>query len=197
MPRLALILLAALFAGYCYWGGRAIPQPPGILEPNDPVQENVEDGPHWDIDGYDVHALARFEVDARVLSAEHYRWDREAELSPVDLALGWGPMSSNEVIDTLDVSQHGRFFFYSWPSGGPKIPLGEIVRHAANMHMVPLDAPTRATLLDVRRGNLVHLKGWLIEAHAKDGWHWRSSLSRGDSGGGACEVVLVESAAVE
>ncbi len=197
MPRLALLVLVVLFAGYCFWSGRPIPRPPGVLEPNDPVQENVADGPHWDIDGYDVHALARFEVEARVLSAEHYRWDRESDLSPVDLALGWGPMSSNEVLDTLDISQYGRFFFYSWPSGGPKIALGEIIRHASNMHMVPLDGPTRATLLAARRGNLVHLKGWLIEAHGKDGWRWRSSMSRSDSGGGACEVVLVEHADVE
>jgi hypothetical protein len=197
MRLFALLLGVALFAGYCFWSGRGISRPPGVLAPNDPLQENVTDGPHWEIDGYDVHGLARFEVDARVLSAEHYRWDRESDLSPVDLALGWGPMSSNEVLDRLDISQYGRFFFYSWPSGGPKIPPGEIARHAANMHMVPLDAPTRSTLLTARRGNLVHLKGWLIEARGKDGWRWRSSMTRSDTGGGACEVVLVERADLE
>ena len=65
------------------------------------------------------------------------------------------------------------------------------------MHMVPLDPATRATLLDARRGSLVHLKGWLVEAHAKDGWKWRSSLTRGDSGNGACELMLVEDAGLE
>jgi hypothetical protein len=33
--------------------------------------------------------LAGFSIDARVLSRRDYRSDREAELSPVDLALGW------------------------------------------------------------------------------------------------------------
>ncbi|MDH4134437.1 MAG: hypothetical protein OEV31_06575 [Gammaproteobacteria bacterium] len=28
---------------------------------------------------------------------------------------------------------------------------------------------------------------------ASDGWQWRSSLTRTDSGNGACEVVLVKS----
>jgi hypothetical protein len=65
------------------------------------------------------------------------------------------------------------------------------------MHMVPADDATRATLLDARRGSLVRLRGWLIEARGKDGFRWRSSLSRGDSGGGACELVLVEEAALE
>jgi hypothetical protein len=197
MARFALVVLVALFAGYCFWSGRPIPRPPGVLAPDEPVQENVADGPHWEISGYDVHALARFEVEARVLSAEHYRWDREAALSPVDLALGWGPMSSNEVLDSLDISQYGRFFFYSWSAGGLKVKPNEISRHAANMHMLPVDSETRATVLHARRGNLVHLKGWLVEVHGKDGWHWRSSLTRSDTGGGACEVVLVEHADLE
>lgn len=192
---LALVLLVALGLGYCSWSRRGIERPPGVLVPGEPLQELVDDGPRWEIGGYDVQALARFEVDARVLSAERYRFDREAELAPVDLALGWGPMSANAVIDTLDISQGGRF--YRWSSREPMIPPGEITRHSANVHLVPFDSATRATLLDARRGSLVHLRGWLIEARGKDGWKWRSSLSRADSGAGACELMLVEDAALQ
>ena len=92
-------------------------------------------------------------------------------------------MSTNAVLATLDISQGGRFFY--WSSSEPMIAPGEITRHSANMHMVPLDAAARATLLAARSGSLVFLSGWLVEAKAKDGWRWRSSLSRGDSGAGA------------
>jgi len=175
--------------------GRAVARPAGVLAPNAPLQENVDDGPTWEIGEYEVHALARFEIEARVLSAERYRFDREAGLSPIDLALGWGPMSSNAVIDTLDISQGGRFFH--WWSSEPMINAGEIQRHSANMHMVPIDSAARETLFDARAGSLVHVKGWLVEAKSKDGWRWRSSLSRGDSGAGACELVLVEDIRLE
>jgi hypothetical protein len=195
MGWFALLLAALLGVGYFACGDRAIARPPGVLAPNAPLQENVDDGPRWEIGDYDVQALARFELEARVLSAERYRFDRGADLSPIDLALGWGPMSANAVIDTLDISQSGRFYF--WWSREPMISPGEIGRHSANMHMVPADDATRATLLDARRGSLVRLRGWLIEARGKDGFRWRSSLSRGDSGGGACELVLVEEAALE
>ena len=49
------------------------------------------------------------------------------------------------------------------------------------------------THLDVykRQGDRVRINGWLVEANAADGWRWRSSTSRDDSGGGACEVVYV------
>jgi hypothetical protein len=194
MARYVLALLV-LFLGYHFWSERSVSRPPGVLAPNDPVQENVDDGPSWEIGEYALHALARFELEARVLSAERYRFDREADLAPIDLALGWGPMSANAVIDSLDISQGGRF--YQWWSSEPMIEPREIIRHSSNMHLVPLDPVTRATLLDARSGNLVHLKGWLVEAHAKDGWKWRSSLTRTDTGNGACELMLVEDAGLE
>ena len=196
MTRLLLALVAILLVGTCFWSGRAISRPPGVLAPDDPVQQDVADGPHWELDGYDVHALARFELRARVLSVERYRWDRESDLSPVDLALGWGLMSSNEVLDTLDISQYGRFFFYSW-SASTKVSSADVAQHASNMHMIPADDATRSLLLRARRGNLVHLRGWLVEAQGPDGWRWKSSLSRRDTGGGACELVLVEEAELE
>jgi len=39
---------------------------------------------------------------------------------------------------------------------------------------------------------VIALHGRLIEAQRSDGWHWRSSLRRDDTGAGACELVLVD-----
>ncbi|MEX2207494.1 MAG: hypothetical protein WEF50_14795 [Myxococcota bacterium] len=195
MARYVVVLVVVFALAYHFLSGRQLERPPGVLAPDEPLQELVKDGPSWEIGEYQVHALARFELAARVLSAERYRFDREANLSPIDLALGWGPMSSNAVLDTLDISQGGRFFH--WSSREPMIAPGEIMRHSANMHMVPVDEATRATLLAARSGSLVFLSGWLVEAKAKDGWKWRSSLTRADSGAGACELVLVEDVRLE
>ena len=79
---------------------------------------------------------------------------------------------------------------YRW-QGDPPLPVDEIVRSSANMHMIPFDAATARALRQVRRGDRVRIDGWLVEAKATDGWHWRSSLSREDTGAGACEVVYV------
>lgn len=194
MARVVLALLI-LCAAYQWCAARPVSRPAGVLAADAPVQEPLDDGPRWQLGDYDVHALARFELRARVLSAERYRFDREADLAPVDLALGWGPMSANAVLDTLAIGQSGRAFH--WSSREPMIEPRAIGRHSANMHMVPLDPGVRATLLDARPGNLVQLEGWLIEARAKDGWKWRSSLTREDSGNGACELVLVERIGLE
>lgn len=41
-------------------------------------------------------------------------------------------------------------------------------------------------------GHIVRFHGYLIEARRDDGWHWRSSLTRNDTGNGACELIWVE-----
>ena len=138
----------------------------------------------------ELRPLAGFSIDARVLSREDYSFGREAMLSPTDLALGWGRMREDAVLARLDISQGGRWYQYRW-QGDPPLPPTEIVRSSANMHLIPADAVAAAALSRVRTGERVRIDGWLVEAVAPDGWHWRSSTTRDDSGSGACEVVYV------
>jgi hypothetical protein len=195
MMRALFVVVVAIALAHHLVFAREISRPPGILAPNDPEQEEVADPPNWRIDEHALHALARISLEARVLGAERYRYDREAALAPVDLALGWGPMSSSNVLDSIDISQSGRFYF--WSTDEPLIELREIALHSANMHLIPADDAVRADLLRARPGHLVHLSGWLVEVKDPDGWKWRSSLRRDDSGAGACEVIYVERLALD
>lgn len=194
MLRLLLGLLLTIAVAHVWWSDREIARPPGPVAPAEPVQENLKAGPTWEIAGHAVTALARFAITARVLGSERYRRDREAALAPIDLALGWGPMSDSRVLADIDISQYGRFYF--WETSEPLIDPSEIISHSANMHLIPASDAVRETLFDARRGHVVALRGWLVEVTDDDGWRWKSSLRRDDDGGGACEIVLVESAAL-
>ena len=44
----------------------------------------------------------------------------------------------------------------------------------------------------VAPGQVVALEGYLVKVISKDGWRWQSSLTRNDTGNGACEVIWVE-----
>jgi hypothetical protein len=134
--------------------------------------------------------LAGFRIEARVLGRRDYARGRESDLSPTDLALGWGRMREQAVLDALEISQSGRWYHYRWRDR-PPIPVEEIVRSSANMHLIPADASAARELAQVREGDRVRVEGWLVEAVAPDGWTWRSSLTREDSGDGACELVYV------
>jgi len=47
-------------------------------------------------------------------------------------------------------------------------------------------------LLRIRAGQIVSLAGYLVEVRGPNGMRWRSSLTREDTGAGACELVWVE-----
>lgn len=138
-----------------------------------------------------VSPLAGFSVQARVLSREDYSLGREADYSPTDLALGWGPMAEPGMAEKLHIRQGGRAYRYEWGNEGPPMAPGQIVRNSANMHMVPADRGVARALAGVHAGDAVRVSGWLIRIDRDDGWRWQSSLSRDDSGAGACELVLV------
>ncbi len=134
--------------------------------------------------------LAGFRIEARVLSREDYSIGREADFSPTDLALGWQRMREDAVLARLDISQSSRWYRYRW-RGEPPLPPPEIVRSSANMHMIPSSPEVARALRAVRRDDTVRIDGWLVQVDAPDGWRWRSSLSRDDTGNGACELVYV------
>jgi hypothetical protein len=181
-----------LLAGWLWWHGRPIARADGMLAPNDPVQSDF-DAPQPAIPLKDatLHPLAKFSLTARVLSRDDYRFDAESDLSPTDLAFGWGRMSDSAVLRGIDISQSGRFYY--WQTKSFPIPRREIETHSANMHMIPADASVTYRLQRVRVGDVVSLDGMLVEADKANGWRWRSSLARDDTGNGACELVYVQS----
>lgn len=190
-----IALALVLVGGWNWWQDRPLEQAPGVLAPEAPLQEAIaEPRPELAKPGYRVEPLARFELTARVLRRERYRFDRGAELAPVDLALGWGRMSDSAVLGNVKITQGARFYY--WSVREFPIPRGEIETSSANMHLVPANTGVANRLKALRAGEIVHLSGYLVEARGTDGFVWRSSLTRGDTGAGSCELVWVEQVAV-
>lgn len=193
------LLLVALLALAWQWWPLPVPAvqgpPPPVAAPDDdraaPVQRDLEDGPRFVINGIAAHALAEYTVSARVLSTARYRLGRTASLAPLDFALGWGRMTDAAVLDRLDIHQGGRWYFWRY-QGAPPLPEDEIVRSSANTHLIPADRAVAKALARAKAGRHVTLRGYLVELAAADGWHWRSSLRRDDSGAGACELLYVQ-----
>ena len=129
-----------------------------------------------------------------MLARADYRWDRLAALVPVDLALGWGRMSDSSVLDKIAISQSGRFYY--WRVSEFPIPEREIIESSANMHLIAADDTVRRTIARTRVGDVVTFSGDLVEIDWRDGEKARSSLTRSDSGAGACEIVWVRDFAI-
>lgn len=190
---LSVVVLCYLFIRD--WDKKPVVHLPGILVREIPVQVDLQPS-GFKFDDYLVTRKARFEIRARVLSTEPYFLHREADLSPIDLALGWGVMSDQAVLDHIDISQSGRWYRtrYQLP---PPVPEQQIVTHSGNMHMIPANSKIRKSLKRLRTGDIVLLNGYLVDVDHESGWRWRTSMTRTDSGNGACEIVYVESLSVE
>jgi len=190
MPRYLIIIgLAAAVAWY--FRDTEVRHPPGILVSQAPLQKNINAGQRIQMEDFILTQRAEFSVHARVLSAERYFVGTEADLSPLDLALGWGPMSDQDVLDQIDISQGGRWYRtrYELP---PPLPDDQIIFHSSNMHMIPANGSVARSLKKLGRGDLIRIEGYLVDVDRNDGWRWRTSMRRNDTGAGACEIVFVE-----
>ncbi len=195
MWKRLLVAAILLYGGHAFWASRPVHHGPGVIAAEIPSQTGLNGEKPFEYKGYKITPLASFALAARVLSREDYRLGRESDLSPTDLALGWGRMSDEAVLKAIEINQSGRFYF--WRVQSFPIPQREIEVSSANMHMIPADSSVARSLSAVRRGQVVQLHGLLVRIDANDGWHWVSSLSREDTGAGACELIWVESLTVQ
>ncbi|MGB7816644.1 MAG: hypothetical protein WBL28_09880 [Methylotenera sp.] len=191
--KLIFFVTLISYGAYQHFSHRPITHGNGVIASQQPAQNSIRQT-SFTLNGYNITPLASFEVEARVLSTKTYSIGREADLSPIDLALGWGPMSDEAVVSKIDISQSNRW--YHWRADEFPIPREEIQINSANMHMIPADSAIEKKLKSVKSGQVVKLNGYLVQANLSDGWHWKSSLSRKDTGNGSCELVYVKSITV-
>jgi len=190
IPAFLFILLAV----FSFFQNKAVLHGSGQIAPGEPKQVDLGEGEEFVFGEYTIVKKASFEIDARVLSKERYFLGKEAKLSPIDLALGWGPMSDEAVLENIKIQQLYRW--YNWKTKEFPIPQNEIETHSANMHMVPATPAVKKQLLKVREGELVKIKGYLVFVRDESSWSWNSSLTREDTGKGSCEIVWVEEVVV-
>lgn len=161
----------------------------GQVAPGDPLQVSVMLSWFQFKEQYSVYPLATFDITARVLSKEEYRWDAGADLVPIDLALGRWPMSDDTLLSQLEISQWYRWFRRYGDLSA--LPRQDIESHASNMHLIPAHTEIGQRIASVRKWSIIRLQGYLVNVTRADGRHWESSLSRTDVGAGACELVFV------
>lgn len=72
------------------------------------------------------------------------------------------------------------------------VPPAQALKLVSNMHIIPASPEIAKQITQVKRGDLVRLKGDLVEIKDNN-LVWTSSLSPGGVGDGACEVFRVNS----
>jgi hypothetical protein len=186
-----LLVAIALFALWKLYSGRDIDHPPGILAAAEPVQREIEAAPLIERGVFKLRPRAEFSATVRVLHREDYSLGGLARLVPTDFAVGWGPLSDSQVLEDVEISQSNRFYY--WHTSHWPVDRATIESHSANWHVIPDNAAVRSVLGKLRRGSIVELEGELVDVEGPEG-RMATSLTRLDTGAGACEVLLATSA---
>ena len=140
----------------------------GLSPKRPPLQRPVKSGNQRIPFGeYQLAPVARFHAQARVLSTHHFSRGRDSDLAPVDLALGWGPMADSRVLAAFEIWQAGRF--YHWRTNNPPIPLREVARSSANMHIIPASLALKRQLEAVETDDVVEFHGLLVNVEGPGG----------------------------
>ena len=192
-PRVLWIAMSAiaLWQGWHLWRLRPMHPGDGPVAPTEPLQTQLDGATPFAHGRWKLTPRARYDITARILSREDYRFDAISDLVPEDLAFGWGPMSDNRVLRAFEITQSARFYYWR-PKGALPIPRQDVIEHSANTHLIPADSTINSQLARLRAGEVVHLTGLLVDGVRDDGRSIHTSLTRSDSGAGACEVMLVE-----
>jgi hypothetical protein len=195
-------MLPALAAGCHDWRERVDPARAAA----EPEQVLVADAPAIELEarGYAVRLQPRATYRTTGYAAETSRklLDRWDFVMPMDLALVWGPVADPVALRHLKFHLSDRYVSYWYDSGTPPAVVGRLPTHIANNHLIPASDDVASALGRIRVGDLVTLRGKLVDVEILDArgqslFRSRTSLRRDDVGSGACEQIWVESVEVE
>lgn len=137
-----------------------------------------------------IKKLQPFKGDFRILGTKIYQNDEQAKFSPIDYAVSWGLFAEPEIARHISVNQYDRYL--NWKMDRLPVPKAQAMQMVSNMHIIPANPQIAKQIKNVKRGDLVRLKGELVEIKDKD-LVWTSSLTPTDTGDGACELFQVSS----
>lgn len=174
-----LALLLALVLHLEVLSGRQITYPPGILISSEPHIAPIKNPVPWKAGNKEIYPLAGFWLKGRVLCSERYSHDFLSDVSPIDIGLGWGPMSDQSVIDKLEFGQSNRILVFE-PADQKELPhgYGTLWRYFKNVHTLPAGEDIRKKVCSVRIGDLIELSGFLVGIKENGRWMAISSMRK-------------------
>jgi hypothetical protein len=152
-----------------------------------PSQQNILSPIPWTSKQFKITPLARYEISARVIQIQRYYFDHMSSVSPIDFGVAWGVASNQSTIDEMTFIINDRYLSFRSPNYTP-----ELSSCIANMHLLPANERVESQLKSVKLGQGISMSGYLVSLDNPNIGKFKSSLTRSDSGPGACEIMWVE-----
>ena len=92
----------------------------------------------------------------------------KAKFSPIDYAVSWGFVYEARDARKISVNQYDRYL--NWKIDKLPVPANQAMQMVSNMHIIPANPKIAQQIKQVKRGDLVQLKGELVEVRDKRIW---------------------------
>lgn len=197
MSRFGKILSICIIIIFYFTIQSLLPHKPYQGSILDPVQTNlfnprtvIVQGESGDVE---LSILAEYSLKGVIKSKKKYR-DFPSQVSKYDYAIAWGDLNKQEIAEHISYSQSGRWYYYRYAQDIP-VSREYIAGHSANVHLIAADHDVLKKISQAAKNDYVWLKGYLVNVNFKDDL-WQTSLTRDDTGNGACEIMYVTDLAV-
>jgi len=195
MSKFEKTIIVVILAAMIIFAGRMLAVEPYqgfIAEPQQtmlasPIQTKIS-GSDGEVQ---LTLLAQYIIEGVVKSKELYLLDYPSQISKYDFALAWGDLNREAIDEYIRYSQSGRWYCYRYSEDSP-VSQNYIANHSANVHLIHRDGDILRKIVLAATGSHVRIKGFLVNANFSEA-SWETSLSRGDTGNGACEIMYVTS----
>ena len=165
----------------------------------EPVQLNQENPETVDIMFKDGNAkitlAAEYKIAAKVCGIKKYRLPWLSFVAPYDLCLMWGKLATEDINEYVSFSQDMRWYQFSYRKDGP-YNQSYVATHSANTHLLYATDNLQKAASRLSEGDVVEMEGYLVKIKGtykgSEVW-WNSSMTRDDTGKGACEVFYIKS----
>jgi hypothetical protein len=179
----------------------------GKIEPSlksEPVQLETKDSPFsFEYRGtkYVVHPQANYEIKGLIVSHNDITawWDMYHTKDSVDikdLCLVWGENISTNIYQKVKFYNESVSCHFTMKTFEEQQLFN--INQVSNNHLLSSNEVVREKIRSMAVGDQIYLRGMLVNYHPEGypDYLRRSSLTRKDTGGGACEVFFVEDAQI-
>jgi hypothetical protein len=165
----------------------------------EPEQIAITESPltlNKDGETYEVAEVASYDLSGLVVSLHHSTWmdnshkDWKDYLNVADLCVVYGDNITTDSYRKVSYS-HGDWTCYYSYSGNEGADFKN--HYFSNNHILVDNASLEKEILSVRKGDQIHLTGFLVNyRNPSNNFSRKTSLTRDDTGDGACEIIYVK-----
>jgi hypothetical protein len=199
-----LALTVGIIGAASAWLDRpgSVDVPPGRIDPGAYLVRPLADAEAIPVaQGGALLPVAQFETRGRVLNIERFKpyqslvnWIPGLRPATHDIGLGFGPMTDSANVDRFSFSHegvsHGLRALFARPRGAmTQQEFDALAPNITNVHVIPASDAVYAQLRRVKQGELVTLRGLLVNVRGADGQVAATSMRAGDR---ECEILWLE-----